>query len=84
LVVAVLHRDTLLTRSDVELLCGHDGWCVLLDTVVAEGGPFHVWGELPEYLERLRATGRAPIADQLEARWPDAAAGGRPAKNKMF
>ncbi|MFT5201545.1 MAG: choline-sulfatase [Candidatus Aldehydirespiratoraceae bacterium] len=55
-----------------------------LDTVLAEGGPFHVWGELPEYLERLRATGRAPIADQLEARWPDAAAGGGPAKNKMF
>lgn len=51
-----------------------------LDTVVDEGGPFHVWGELPDYVKRLRATGRAPLADQLEARWPELAAGGGPAK----
>jgi arylsulfatase A-like enzyme len=39
------------------------------DNVMAEGGPFHVRGQLPGYLERLRATGRADVADQLEARW---------------
>ena len=44
------------------------------DVVLAEGGPFHVWGELPAYLERLRATGRKPIADQLAVRHPEAAA----------
>jgi len=30
-----------------------------------EGGPFHVRGELPMYLERLRATGRAELARAL-------------------
>jgi arylsulfatase A-like enzyme len=54
------------------------------DIVMEEGGPFHVWGELPEYLERLRATGRAPIADQLERRHPEAASGGGPAKIRYF
>jgi hypothetical protein len=54
------------------------------DIVMEEGGPFHVWGELPEYLERLRATGRAPIADQLERRHPEAAAGGGPARISYF
>jgi arylsulfatase A-like enzyme len=54
------------------------------DIVMEEGGPFHVWGELPEYLERLRATGRAPIADQLERRHPEAATGGGPAKIRYF
>ncbi len=48
------------------------------DTVLAEGGPFHVWGELPAYLVRLRNTGRGPLADQLEARWPDEAHGAGP------
>jgi hypothetical protein len=43
-----------------------------------------VWGELPEYLERLRATGRAPIADQLERRHPEATAGGGPATIRYF
>lgn len=36
-----------------------------LANVVAEGGPFHVRGELPAYLERLRATGRGDKADAL-------------------
>ena len=39
------------------------------DNVMAEGGPFHVRGRLPAYLERLRATGRDDSADALEARW---------------
>ena len=38
-----------------------------LDTVMREGGPFHVRGKLPAYLERLRATGRASWAERLAA-----------------
>jgi choline-sulfatase len=37
-----------------------------LMTVMAEGGPFHCRRELPAYLKRLRATGRAAHADRLE------------------
>jgi hypothetical protein len=37
-------------------------------TVLAEGGPAHVRGQLPAYLQRLRRTGRAHWADRLEAR----------------
>jgi choline-sulfatase len=36
-----------------------------LANVLLEGGPFHVRGELPAYLERLRATGRGELADAL-------------------
>ncbi len=36
-----------------------------LENVVLEGGPFHVRGELPAYLERLRATGRGELAAAL-------------------
>ncbi|MDH5674548.1 MAG: sulfatase [Myxococcales bacterium] len=43
---------------------GHDP----LQTVLAEGGPSHVRGQLPAYLERLRATGRAAFAERLIAR----------------
>ena len=39
------------------------------DHVMAEGGPFHVRGALPDYLVRLRATGRGAVADRLAARW---------------
>jgi hypothetical protein len=37
-------------------------------TVLREGGPKHVRGELPAYLERLRATGRGRWAELLERR----------------
>jgi len=36
--------------------------------VMAEGGPKHVRGALPDYLKRLRATGREEAAQRLEAR----------------
>jgi arylsulfatase A-like enzyme len=36
--------------------------------VLREGGPVHVRGELPGYLERLRSTGRSDAADLLERR----------------
>jgi len=39
------------------------------DNVMAEGGPYHVRGQLPAYLQRLRATDRGEVADQLEAKW---------------
>ena len=35
-------------------------------TVLREGGPFHVRGQLPAYLERPRATGRAEWAERPE------------------
>jgi choline-sulfatase len=40
-------------------------------TVLREGGPFHTRGQLPAYLERLRATDRAHHAERLAARHPD-------------
>jgi len=44
-----------------------------LENVIREGGPFHVRGELPAYLARLRATGRAQHAARLAERYPSAA-----------
>jgi len=44
-----------------------------LDSVLAEGGPFHTRGELPAYIERLVATGRPDCARRLAARHPSAA-----------
>lgn len=41
-----------------------------MDTVRAEGGPFHTRRHLPGYLERLRATGRGHWADVLVERHP--------------
>jgi len=46
-----------------------------LDTVLEEGGPWHVRGHLLEYAERLRSTGRADWAAVLLARHPREAAG---------
>lgn len=42
-------------------------------TVMQEGGGYHVRNELPAYLDRLRATGRAALADELAQRHPRAA-----------
>jgi arylsulfatase A-like enzyme len=39
-----------------------------LDTVMSEGGPFHVRGQGPAYIERLKQTGRAEIARRFEGR----------------
>jgi len=39
------------------------------DNVMAEGGPYHVRGQLPAYLERLRVTERVGLAERLEAKW---------------
>jgi hypothetical protein len=40
-------------------------------TVLREGGSFHTRGQLPRYMERLRATGRAHHADRLASLHPD-------------
>ena len=40
-------------------------------TVLREGGPFHTRGMLPNYLKRLRATGRAHYAQRMERLHPD-------------
>lgn len=39
-------------------------------TILREGGPFHTRGELPRYLQRLRATERGEWADRLAAAHP--------------
>ncbi len=36
-------------------------------TVLREGGPYHTRGQLPQYLERLQATGRSAGAQRLAA-----------------
>jgi choline-sulfatase len=41
-----------------------------LETILDEGGPFHVRGHLPEYLDRLRETGRGHWIDTIVARHP--------------
>lgn len=81
---AVHYAARRISEWRVEMLASSVTGVDPLDTVVDEGGPFHVWGALPDYLERLRATGRAPMADQLEQRWPDLAAGGGPPKVPLF
>lgn len=37
--------------------------------VMLEGGPYHVRGQLPAYLDRLRETDRRDLADLLEKKW---------------
>ncbi len=41
--------------------------------VLREGGPLHTRGELPAYLQRLRQSGRADMAEQLAAKHPSEA-----------
>ena len=40
-----------------------------LENVIREGGPYHVRGQLPAYLERLRATQRGELAARLAAKY---------------
>ena len=39
-----------------------------LQNVIEEGGPYHVRGQLENYLTRLRDTGRSELADRLKAK----------------
>jgi hypothetical protein len=45
-----------------------------MQTVLDEGGPFHIRGHLPAYLARLRATGRERWIEPILTRHPDDAA----------
>lgn len=42
-----------------------------LMTVLREGGPFYTRGQLPRYMERLKATGRTHHAERLASIHPD-------------
>jgi len=55
------HQMMLLSRTNIDPLM----------TVLREGGPSHTRYQLPRYLERLRATGRAHHAERLERLHPD-------------
>ena len=65
-------RSRLMTWTDEMFATMPDGYTVdPMQTVLAEGGPFHTRGHLTRYLERLRATGRAHHANELEKRHPN-------------
>jgi hypothetical protein len=49
----------------------HVGTVDPFDTVMAEGGGWHIRGRLPDYLERLRATGRSDWANRFARRSAD-------------
>ncbi len=53
-------------QLDIALGDRRDPMKIVLD----EGGPYHVRGHLPAYLDRLRATGRSHWADALVERFP--------------
>jgi choline-sulfatase len=67
----VQHARALLERWRSAAIAGNPGAVDPLDTVLAEGGPAHVRGQLSAYLERLRATGRADWAERLRAAHPN-------------
>jgi hypothetical protein len=60
---------TLLSRWHAEMMHNAARGRDPLVNVIEEGGPFHVRGELPAYLERLRATGRGELAEALALRY---------------
>jgi arylsulfatase A-like enzyme len=59
----VAHSARLLERFTSDVLQGARD---PLETVIAEGGPAHVRGQLSAYLERLRSTGRAAAAERVQ------------------
>ena len=69
----VAHAQSLLADWHAEVMGTATHPVDPMDTVLAEGGPKHTRGELPDYLVRLRATNRGHWADFLEARESDAA-----------
>lgn len=62
-----------LERWHAEMMRDHPTGIDPMWTVLREGGPWHVRGQLRRYLERLRATGRESGAEQLAARHAGAA-----------
>lgn len=52
-----------------EMMMKSDSQIDPLWTVLREGGPYHTWGHLDSYLERLEQTGRKEGADKLRAKY---------------
>jgi arylsulfatase A-like enzyme len=48
-----------------EMMAKSDSQIDPLWTVMRENGPYHTWGELDKYVERLRKTGREDGAEKL-------------------
>ena len=63
---------TELDAWQAEVMRDHPTGTDPMQTVLHEGGPWHVRGQLPRYLERLRATARDDVAKRLEERHPGA------------
>lgn len=59
----------MLDEWHAEMMAGMPYAADPLWTVMREGGPFHVRGELETYCRRLRATGRAHHAEKLEKQY---------------
>jgi choline-sulfatase len=51
------------------MICTSEHQVDPLMTVLREGGPYHARVDLPEYLIRLRATGRVAQADKLAVKY---------------
>jgi arylsulfatase A-like enzyme len=64
----VRHALSVLDGWRAEVLAANASGVDPLQTVLREGGPFHVRGQLRAYLARLRATGREGCAARLEQR----------------
>jgi len=64
----VRHALSVLDAWRAEVLATSTTGVDPLETVLREGGPFHVRGQLRAYLARLRATGREACAARLERR----------------
>jgi arylsulfatase A-like enzyme len=64
----VRHALSVLDSWRADVLAGNASGVDPLETVLREGGPFHVRGQLRAYLARLRATGREGCAARLEQR----------------
>jgi len=65
------HAMSLLAEWQAEMMISSQTDVDPMMTVLREGGPFHTRGNLPRYLERLRATGRAAHANRLAKIHPD-------------
>jgi hypothetical protein len=68
----VAQASGLLEQWTAQMLARTPGSTDPLQTVLGEGGGYYVRHRLADYLDRLRATGRADWADRLAAgRHPD-------------
>ena len=66
----VSHADDVLTSWHAEMMGDHPTGTDPFETVLVEGGPWHVRGQLSRYLERLKRTGRTEAAERLARAHP--------------